>query len=162
MNTKRKMLMLVAGAGFLLAMSVMSVAAAPNAAGEIPNDIPATSILVDGASHMIAGNSSLWYKFDYSANRSPDERTPMELTLLNGTNMGITFDVYTAGQIANWWENDPIGRGTSQGNMGVQSKNLTWVGKFPTSGVQYIKITNTNPDAAAFTLMVPVQAASGS
>jgi hypothetical protein len=155
------MLMLVAGAGLLVAVSVMSVAAAPNTA-EIPNDIPATALYADGVSHPIAGNASLWYKFDYSANGAPNARTPLTLTLENGTNMGVTFDVYSADQIATWWQNDPIGRGTSQSNLGVQSKNLTWVGKFQESGVQYIKITNTSPNAAAFTLMLPSQDKSGS
>lgn len=162
MSMNRKILMVVAGAGLLLALGVMGVAAAPNSPGAIPNDIPATSLYVDGASHMIPGNASLWYKFDYSANRSPDERLPIGLTLVNGAGKGVTFDVYSESQIANWWENSPTGRGTSQGNNGVQSHDLTWVGKFVTNGIQYVKITNTSPDVAAFTLMVQSQAASPS
>jgi len=153
MKSLRKMLMLVAGAGLLVVVSVMSIAAAPNTA-EIPNDIPATALYVDGMSHAIAGNSSMWYKFDYStANPQQGQRTPVQLTLVDGTNKGVMFDVYSASQIANWWQDNPVGRGTSQGYNGVQSKNLTWDGMFQANGVQYVKITNTSPNAATFTLM---------
>jgi hypothetical protein len=152
MSIKQKMLMLVASVGLLLALSVMGVAAAPNSLGAIPNDIPGTALYVDGVSHPIAGNSSLWYKFNTTSN-SRDEAVLTLLTLTNGTNSGLKFDVYSDSQIANWWDATPIGRGTSQSNNGVRSDNLTWAGEYDGNGVQYIRVTNTNPGAAAFTLL---------
>lgn len=151
MSIKQKLLTLVASVGLLFALSVMAVAAAPNAV-EIPNDIPATSVLVDGASHPIAGNASLWYKFNSTTNTA-DESVLTLLTLMNGTNSGLEFNVYSESQIANWWDATPIGRGTSQGSNGVRSDNLTWAGQFNGTGVQYIRVTNTNAGAANFTLM---------
>ena len=160
MNMKQKILSLVAGAGLLLALSVMTVAAAPSVPGVVPNDIPATAQYVDGMSHPIAANSSLWYKFD-STSDTRNDAILTSLSLTNGTNSGVTLDVYSGGQIANWWDNTPVGRGTSQGSFGIQSDNLTWAGKFNGNGVQYIRITNTNSDATAFTL-VQTEVGSGS
>jgi len=160
MSIKQKMLMVVAAVGLLFALSVMAVAAAPTVPGAIPNDIPATAQFVDGASHPIAGNSSLWYKFNTTSD-TRGESVLTFITLMNGTNSGITFDVYAGSQIANWWDTTPVGRGTSQGSLGVQSDNLTWAGKFNGNGVQYIRVTNTNPGATVFTL-VQSEAGSGS
>lgn len=152
MSIKQKVLSLVAGAGLLLALSVMSVAAAPAVPGVVPNDIPATAQYVDGMSHPIAANSSLWYKFN-STSDTANDAILTSLSLTNGTNSGVTFDIYSGGQIANWWDNTPVGRGTSQGSFGVLSDNLTWAGKFNGNGVQYIKVTNTTSNATAFTLV---------
>jgi hypothetical protein len=151
MRTGKKLLMVVLGAGLLLALSVMAVAAAPSVPGPVPNDIPATAQFVDGMSHPIAANSSLWYKFD-SGTDTRNDAILTYLTLTNGTNSGVTFDVYSGSQIANWWDNTPVGRGTSQGSFGVMSDNLTWAGKFNGNGVQYIRVINTNAFATDFTL----------
>lgn len=152
MRITRKMAVLVSGTGLLLGLTVMGVAAAPNATEAVMNDIPATALFVDGTNQTIAGNSSLWYKFDYGVSAGLGEKTLAHLTMLDGMNSGVSFDVYSASQIANWWENDPIGRGTSQGAKGVLSNDLTWDGQFAANGVQYVKVTNTNPGAAVFNL----------
>lgn len=157
MSIKQKIFTVVASAGLLLSLSVMAVAAAPTGP-VIPNDIPATAQFVDGASHPIAGNASLWYKFNSKTDTRGDV-TLTKLTLTDGTNSGIKFDVFSDSQIASWWNATPVGRGTSQANNGVQSKNLTWAGSFNANGVQYIRVTNTNPGAAVFTL---AQSAAGS
>lgn len=152
MSIKQKSFTLVIGAGLLLALSVMGVAAAPIVPGVVPNDIPATALYVDGTSQTIAGNSSLWYKFNTSSSNVRDDAVLTFLTLANGNNSGVAFDVYSGGQIAGWWDATPVGRGTSQSSMGVQSDNLTWAGMFNGNGVEYIRVTNSNPYATTFTL----------
>jgi hypothetical protein len=152
MRITRKMAMLVSGTGLLLGLTVMGAAAAPNATEAVMNDIPATALFVDGTDQTIAGNSSLWYKFDYGVSAGLGEKTLAHLTMLDGMDSGVSFDIYSASQIANWWENNPVGRGTSQSAFGVLSNDLTWDGQFSANGVQYIKVTNRNPGAAVFNL----------
>lgn len=152
MSSVQKMLTLFIGVGLLFALGAIAVSAAPAIPGNVMNDIPATALYVDGTSQTIGANSSLWYKFDSSTSDVRNDPNLTLLTLTNGTNSGVGFDVYAGSQIAAWWDATPVGRGTSQANLGVQSENLTWSGMFNGNGVQYIRVNNTNPFATTFTL----------
>lgn len=162
MLTARKMMMLLAGAALLLAASVMSVAAAPNR-GTTVTDNPGLATYIDGASHSIPGNSAVWFKFDYNATRNDDgSRNPATVKIANLSTPGMGFEVYSTDQIANWWENDPIGRGANKGilcgkinddwDYTCQIYDLGWTGKFTSNGTVYIRVTNDSPNAVTFTL----------
>jgi hypothetical protein len=153
--------MLVVGAALLLVLSAMTVAAAPNSAGALDN--PGLATYIDGASHTIAGNSAQWYKFDYSANRNEDGTRDVATVMTNYVGQsGLGFEVYTPDQIASWWSNDPIGRGSSQSipcgqidddwNYTCQAYSLLWAGRFPSSGTYYVRVTNDSPNSIDFTL----------
>ena len=154
MNTLRKALLLFVGAGLLLGLSVMSVAAASNTDTTL-SDNPGTAVYIDGASHMVPANSAVWFKFDYNATKNDDgSRNPATVTIPNLTTPNIGFEVYTPDQIADWWSNDPIGRDSHKGILcgqidadwvyTCQTYSLTWTGRFQTNGTYYVRVTNDN------------------
>lgn len=148
---------------FTLALSTGTVA---TAAGTVPNDIPATAAAIDGQPHEIAGNFSLWYKFDYSVSHSEGKTQgeQVKLVLSDGNKLGLKFGVYTPEQVLKWWDNDPIGRGTpqllSEGNLPVLyegdhlSNDLVWVGRFAAPGTYYVQVTNDNAYPVIFTMFI--------
>jgi hypothetical protein len=152
--------LILAGVMMLLTLSVAAVSAAP----AVPNNIPATAAYISAQSQTIQGNSSLWYKFDYNGNKDSDTgRTPVIVTLPNGAINGMSFEVYTFNQIADWWDETPVGRGTQQllngdnlpATYGTNaSPDLTWVGKFTESGTYYVRVDNNNPGATSFVLNI--------
>lgn len=163
MSTFNKRIFALLGTLALAALSVTAIAAAPASAAAVPNDIPATAQFVDGQTHSIAAQGSLWYKFDYDATRDDSgHRTDATLAMVNATGTGLGFEVYTTDQIADWWEQKPVGRGTPQqideatgepAEYGTaQSSDLTWVGNFVASGTYYVRVTNDNPTAMDFAL----------
>ncbi len=138
----------------LLTVGVLSAAAAGGA-----NTSPATAAVIDNQTHTIPANSSLWYRFDYAGDKSL-----IIATLVNGNNTGLAFDVFTPGQIGDWFNETPIGRGTSQtvncdtGAPGLaggcQSNDLIWTGKFNANGTYYIQVMNNTGSALSFRLTV--------
>lgn len=163
MYSVRKTLMWVAGAALLLGMSVMSAAAASPADTAAATDNPAAAVYIDGASHALAANSAQWFKFDYNATRNDDgTRNPATVSIADLTTPNIGFQVYTPDQVATWYDNDPIGRG-SQVNIACgqidddwvytcQTYSLNWTGKFNANGTFYVRVTNDNPYAVNVTL----------
>lgn len=158
----------LATAAVLLAVSVLSVTAAPN----VPNDSPAGAAYIDNAPHTVAVSKSAWYRFDYQSSNRPADRTPIYLTLVNGNNSGVEMSIYTFDQvnddladgIENWRNEQPVGRGTAaryncsngipRANGDCVSNDLTWVGNFAMSGSYYVRIRNTNLTPSNFTLKV--------
>lgn len=162
MRNVQKHLLAWLGACMLAVLSVTVIAAAP---GDVtpPNDIPATARYVDGQTHSIGANASLWYKFDYSAARDEDgHRDLATLTMVNANHTGLGFQVFTPAQIANWWQQTPVGQGTPQeirssdnvpATYGdAQSTNLSWVGSFVDTGTYYVRVTNINSSPMDFVL----------
>lgn len=143
-------ILLVAALAVLGGASVLPVgAAAPT------NTFPGGAEYIDNRSHTIPANMGLWYRFDYRGGR-----TPILVTLVNGTDSGLGFDVYTPFQISNWWEIKPIGRGTPQpldcGSLkprtygDCKSRDLRWLGDFDAAGTYYVRVVNfTGSDLAA-------------
>lgn len=161
-NMTRKLLALL-GAFALVALSATALLAAP---GDLtPNNIPATARYIDGSQQNVGANTSVWYKFDYSATRDEDgHRDPTTITMLNATGTGLGFKVFTPDQINDWWEQTPIGQGTPQVILSSDgqpadhgdalSSNLTWVGKFAANGTYYVQVTNDNAYAMNFMLNI--------
>lgn len=163
MKQIRKTFMLLFGAALLLGLTVLSVAAASNADTAVSTDNPATAVSIDGASHTLAANSVQWFKFEYNATRNDDgSHNPVTVSIPNLTTPNIGFDVYTPDQIADWWANNPIGRGSARGilcgqidanwSYTCQTYSLDWTGKFPTNGTFYVRVKNDNSFAVPVTL----------
>lgn len=120
---------------------------------------PGHAVFIDNNSHPIPANSSLWYKFDYAGDKSE-----ITIALVNGTNSGMGFNVFTPGQIGDWWDEAPIGRGTAQAldcstglpteSGGCVSNDSTWVGKFNAPGPYFVQVWNLNAVAKGAQLTI--------
>jgi hypothetical protein len=120
---------------------------------------------IDGQPHTIPANVALWYQFNYAAG-SPGDRPLVTVKLLNGTNSGVGFKVFTAAQAVTWYDSDthPVGQGTSydvncdtgvpQQGGGCQSNDLIWMGRFNFSGTFYVQVINTNSNPVTFQLTI--------
>ncbi len=128
----------------LLALAVMlSLATMASAAeGEINTNPVAATYITDQVT-SIGANTSLWYRFDYSGGN-----TAITIKLPNGNNSGMGFKVYTADQAASWWDTDPVGQGTPDGN------DLLWVGNFNLAGSYYVEVLNDKPYGDKFQLLI--------
>lgn len=154
MHHLRFVLVSLAGLALLFGASTLPALAAPPA-----NVSPPTAAYLDNQTHSIPANSSLWYQFGYAGDRSQ-----VVLTLMNGTNSGVGFNVFTPAQISDWWELSPIGRGTSEPvncdtsepmqKGKCQSSDLMWVGNFDVGEAYYVQVVNNNstPTAAQLTI----------
>lgn len=144
--------------GFTAVIASLMLVALAHAASPT-NSSPDAALYIDGQPQTIAGNSSVWYKYEYAGDRS-------EVTVLmpNGANTNVTFSSFTPEEIKEWWDTKPIGRGTAyqidcetgeEDPAGqCQSTDLKWVGKFNAPGAYYIEVVNYNRDPADFTLTI--------
>ncbi len=143
-------------------------ALAPKAANALPlkptGNSPMNSLTFDNQRDTIAANASLWYHFNYAINSVTGEHPATTLTLVNGTNSGLSFEIWAPNQINDMASNQPIGQGTAanidcntgevSGSGGCQSVNLTWVGQFGANGTYFVQVNNTNSAAMSFNLTV--------
>jgi hypothetical protein len=123
--------------------------APPKVPGVSGNIDPGHATVIDNQGHMIPANSSLWYRFNYAGDRSA-----ITVTLANGTNSGLGFNVFTPAQVGDWWDEKPVGRGTAQTvncdtgqpdeSGGCQAYDLSWIGDFNASGTYYVQVVNNN------------------
>jgi hypothetical protein len=107
---------------------------------------------LDNTSHTLAANASQLYRFDYAVDTLNNVRPVTTITLVNATNSGLGFQVWTPETVNDMADNKPIGIGTPQtvdcntGEItaagGCQSPDLTWSGAFGTSGTYYVLVTN--------------------
>ncbi len=138
----------------LFGMSTLTVAAA-----SVANTSPTTAAVIDNQAHPIAANSSAWYRFDYAGDKSQ-----ILITLANGNDSGLAFNVFTPTQIGDWWETAPIGKGTSQPvnctsgepqqGAACQSDNLFWSGNFNAGGTYYVEVVNNTANGLSAPLMI--------
>ena len=103
----------------------------------------------------------MWYRFNYGVSDT-GERPVRTVTLVNGNNSGIRFEVWTPDILNNWWEKQPIGRGTQysvdcdtgeasdQGEC--RSNDLTWMGAFNFNDSIYVRVVNDNDHPTVFQL----------
>jgi hypothetical protein len=124
-------------------------------AGEIPN-VAAQGPLAHGATHLdnqwhsIGPGATLWYAFDYAG-----DRTVVTLTLVNGVQLGMAFNLYAPDKPSD----QPIGRGTSSlvacndGNK-CPSPDLTWTGGTSSPGTYYVQVINNTSTAKSFLLTI--------
>ncbi len=117
--------------------------------GPVMNTDPGHAAMMDNKAHTIAANTALWYTFNYAGDKSL-----ITIVLPNGNVSGVQFNVWTAQGASDWWDLQPVGRGTAQSidctsgepkdNTGCWSNDLNWNGKFDLSGTYYVQVINTN------------------
>jgi hypothetical protein len=161
MKTLRFALTFLAALVVLVSASALTVAAA-----DPVNTSPGAAASIDNQTHSINANASLWYRFDVSDTGDLGARLPVTLTLVNGSNSGVGFKVYTPSQANTWYDSDthPVGRGTSypincttgkpQQNGGCESDDLTWTSTFNIGGPYYVQVVNSNGFPVSFQLTV--------
>jgi len=108
------------------------------------NTSPASAVYLDNQPHFIPPNTTVWYKFDYSA-----DRLAVEIKLFSGVPQQMQFNVYTPDQIgADFSVGNPIGRGSAPGG----SDDLQWKGVFYGAGTYYVELINPTSTARTFLL----------
>ncbi len=131
-----------------LALLVLIAGEIPNAAAQVPLAHGATYL--DNQWHTIGPSATLWYAFGYAG-----DRTTVTLTLVNGVQLGLSFNLYAPDKPSD----QPIGRGTSSlincnnGNR-CQSPDLTWTGGTSSPGTYYVQVINHTAVAKSFLLTV--------
>jgi hypothetical protein len=123
------------------ALLVPTVFAAAPGAG--PND----ALMVTGTWQSIAANSSAWFYFDYTGDRSQVE---VDLDTYGVGN--VQLKVYTPDQAKAWLSDQttaPIGLGGKN-----QFHDLVWTGKFNFPGRFFAVVVNNNPFAVQIRLTV--------
>jgi hypothetical protein len=98
---------------------------------------------VDNAVHSLAPESSVWSRFEYAGDNSQ-----ITVRLVEGSDSGLAFEVYTPAEMQRWWENDPIGVGAPHGN------DLVWTGNANEAGTWYILVGNRNSAPMIYKLAV--------
>lgn len=139
----------------LLASSV-SLGTAPAEESEPENSTPpppnadaAGSALVDAKPHTVEGGGTLWYKYPYPRGTLVTVRVP------NGNASGLTLNIFSTGQMADWWNEDPLAIGAPTGDD--SSDDLAWTGQVGDGEFVYFQLTNPNPWDVTFTLDVSTQ-----
>lgn len=140
-------------AGILLVIAITALvvpsvfAADPTGAG--PHD----PLMVTNAFQTLAPNSSLWFYFDYTG-----DRTKIDVTLEANGAKNVTMGIFTPEQGKNWLQDPstkPVGIGTEasdQTSMGVY--DLNWRGNFNFPGRFFVRVANNNPNAIQFRINV--------
>lgn len=119
------------------------------------NNSPYNAIFIqDNRPQSIAANGELWYKFDYTGDRSK-----ITITLPNGNAWGFDFKLYTAEQALRVYDQDKfVGRGSAVNQTcdtgRCTADDLTWIGNFNLAGTYYVRVINTKPLAQTFVLQI--------
>ncbi len=117
---------------------------------------------IDNQVHSIDGNADTWFRFDYGFTGPP--RTVVTLSLANGAQSGLGFEVWSPELITLWWQEKPTGKGmvlsidcatgAIVGGGDCQSKDLLWIGAFGGVGTYYVRVINSNSSPREFLLTV--------
>lgn len=119
------------------------------------NNSPYNAIFIqDNRPQSIAANGELWYKFDYTGDRSK-----ITITLPNGNAWGFDFKLYTAEQALRVYDEDKfVGRGSAVNQAcdtgRCTADDLTWIGNFNIAGTYYVRVINTKPLQQTFVLQI--------
>lgn len=119
----------------------LAVPASTSAVVSAVNTEPQRALPVDASSQVIPANTTLWYSFSY-----PGDHSQVTLTVLNGADNRLRFQVHTPSQIRSWWEVDPIGWGS------VKGSDLVWSGNAHEGGTWYVEMINPNSYPVAFAI----------
>ena len=144
--------LLISGDGVMLAPAAPIAVTGPSAnAQTVANmDDPARAVVIDGSSKSIPANSVQWYSFNYGFNDDGSRPTRL-ITLANGNQTGVSFQVYAPEVLSNWWQNMPTGTGTpgmTACDTGMCTSNdLTWLGAFGATGTYYVRVINNTSNA---------------
>lgn len=118
---------------------------------------------LDNQTHSLAANGSAMYRFDYALN-SDGTRPQVTITLVNGTNSGLGFQVWAPEIVNDMADNKPTGIGSpltidcNTGEItaagGCQSADLLWTGAFGSGGTYYVVVTNGTASSMSYTLKI--------
>lgn len=122
---------------FALLLSLAAIGV--SAAGTGPVGAP----YVDNGTHVLAADSTVWYRFEYPGNHSQ-----IMIKLLDAKDKGLGFQVYPPTMMSDWWKHDGIGAGSLNGS------DLLWTGNSHEPGAWYVQVTNPNPAPTAYALQV--------
>lgn len=130
------------------------VSAAPISAQRPVNTSPATSTYFDNRPHYIAGNTSLWYRFDYAG-----DRTLILTKMFDAANSGLDYGLWSPET-----SEKPFGRGTAKnvpcGSDKCEDADLTWKGATPVRGTYFLEVTNTTAKPLTFYLILAGESVS--
>ena len=107
-----------------------------------PNADASGAAVVDAASHTLDGGGTLWYKLAFQRNTRVTIRIP------NGSASGLGMTLFASGQMADWWNEDPLAIGSATGDD--SSDNLSWTGQVANEESIYVQLSNPNPWAVTF------------
>lgn len=132
-------------AGVLVALLalVLGVGTLTASAVNVADSGPDSAVYIDNQPHTIPANSAAWFRFNYSGDESL-----VSLTLVNLAKTNVIFEVYTPGQVSQWWKVGPVGQATDRGD------NHFWLGSSIEGGMYYVRVVNTEPSAMTYTLLV--------
>jgi hypothetical protein len=118
---------------------------------------------LDNQTHTIAANGSTMYRFDYALN-SDGTRPDVTITMVNGTNSGLGFQVWAPEIVNDMADNKPTGIGSpltidcNTGEItaagGCQSPDLIWTGAFGSGGAYYVLVTNSTANQMSYALKI--------
>lgn len=140
-----------AGMMLIVLIAVWSIpavfAGAPTGAG------PWDPMMVSGATQSLAPNASVWYYFDYGADKSQ-----VEVAVDANGASNLRLAIFTPDQ-ANAWAQDnttkPVGIGSQPGaGTAAAIHDLVWLGAFRTSGRYFAVVTNNNTWQITYRLLV--------
>jgi len=155
--------LMISGSGVSLAPIAVTAPSA-SAAQPGPNmDDPNKAVALDGKQQSIPANSALWYSFNYGV-LDDGTRPVMTITLVNGNQSGLSFQVWSPENLNNWWNNTPTGLGTvtsldcdngsPSGQGTCKSSDLAWKGAFGASGTYYVRVINSTGNGLPAVLTV--------
>lgn len=131
---------------FLIVLTFGAVWLAPRVAAQTPiNTSPQTALYLDNQWHYIPANTTLYFLFDYTGDRSI-----FELVLADGTPKKLQFNLYTPGQASGQEDSSkPFGRGSAPmvncESGRCPSNHILWKGAVPVSGTYLVEVVNPNP-----------------
>jgi hypothetical protein len=140
-------------ASILLVIAITALVA-PSVLGADPTGAgPHDPLMVTNTFRSLAANSSLWFYFDYTG-----DRTTIEVTLEANGAKNVALAIFTPEQGKSWLQDPttkPVGIGTEaseQTSMGVY--DLNWRGNFNFPGRFLIRVVNNNPNPIQFRINV--------
>jgi len=119
------------------------------------NNSPYFAVYIpDNRPTAIAANAELWYKFDYTGDKSL-----ITISLPNGNAWGFDFKVYTLDKaFLVYTQDNPVGRGNAVNQPcatgSCTANDLTWIGSFPVPGTYFVRVVNTKPLPQTFVLQI--------
>lgn len=119
------------------------------------NNSPYFAVYVpDNRPTAIGPNSELWFKFDYTGDKSQ-----ITLSLPNGNAWGFDFKLYTSDNAFQVYTTDKfVGRGNAVNQPcatgSCTADDLTWIGNFPVPGTYYVRVINTKPLPQTFVMRI--------
>jgi hypothetical protein len=136
-------------AGAIAAATLFLFAGALEASGAGPADSePGQAPFIDGQPHTLAAHDSTWYRFEFSVMgpgflchffACPDlqaAHASATLRMPGTARSGLGFEIYAPAQMRDWRKEDPVGRGSPDGD------DLVWAGGADTSGTWYVRVVN--------------------